>query len=1213
MMRTFLIMASFLTCTQLLWASYTSAQGMQDKISISFNTERLSDALLKLSRTLSVQMAYDATALKLADHTVHAKRFTDTEAEKVLHYLLTNTGITYMESDAGVVLMTNATVQQMGQISGRITDSNNEPLAGATVRVVELGRNVVSNADGYFSINVRTGTYTVEVTYLAYGKTSKAGIAVSNNQTTTVDFTLQASSDELNEVVVTALGIKREERSLGYAVGKVDGQELNRVVNENVLSGIAGKVPGVSISSTGATGSSISMVIRGATSLSNDNQPLFVVDGVPLASTLNNITQIGTDNRVDYGNAISSLNPDDIESISILKGPSAAALYGSRAGNGVVLITTKSGSAVDRMTVSVNSNTVFDMPYKYLDMHHKFATGVIPFTPDNNPYPGGILEIDEGSAAGVGPELDKGYTAIQWNSPRDENGNLIPTELVSHPDNVKNFVQTGITTTNGISIANSNDRMDYRISYANMSNRGIIPNADLFRNSINLNSTLKVHPDFKLSTQLDFSRNNSNNRPASNRGTNPLQAAYAVSPHIDIRDLRGYWAEGQEGIQQLSQAPGSYNNPYFMAYEVNNSFVRDRVFGNVRADWQITPELNVMARYALDLYQEERESKVPYSYTDDPRGAYGVINLRRQEQNIDFLATYAKQLNRVSLSASVGGNTRYQRNRDVSNATKNGSGLTIPGLYTLSNIAPSGLQFGSYLAEKAVNSVYGMVNLGFNDWIYLDLTARNDWSSTLPENNRSYFYPSASLSLLLNDVFRLPTQVNLLKLRGGVAQAGNDAAPYNLLNTLANAGAWGDIIRLSKSGSLLLPDLKPEIATSYEGGIDVGLWNNRLRLEATYYRMDNENQIIPTKLPGSSGFTSKNINAGLLTSKGIEIGLGGTPVRTDAWRWDVNLNWSRNRTRIMELSDGLDFYELWNEGRGGARTYVGEEIGDMYDSKLVTVEDPNSPYYGYPILDENGSWQAIRINNTKNKIGNFNPDFVMGVQSTLTYKQFSLGFSLDMRFGGDFMSQTYRYGESDLKSQRFLDQLINPNGLTGEALKNYLIENDLIVVRGNRFNIVGGPTAEYGGYPFEYGGKVYPYAVFNPGVIAQYNDNGEIIGYTENLGGADTKYIPYGDNYPWDFMQAATFDASYIKLREISLGYDLPTKFVNRLGISNANIAVYSRNIILWTKAKIGVDPEMAFQQESGAQAGSQFKQGIERYNVTPWVIPVGFKLGVNF
>ncbi|TDB61768.1 SusC/RagA family TonB-linked outer membrane protein [Arundinibacter roseus] len=1096
-------------------------------------------------------------------------------------------------------------------IKGKITSqADGASLAGVNIVVKGTQTGTSSDASGNFSINVANDKAVLVFSFIGYVSQE---ITVGNQST--INVSLVESAENLQEVVVTALGIKREERSLGYSVGKVDGKDLSRVAQENVLNGLAGKVPGVTISSTGGTGSSVSMVIRGATSLSNDNQPLFVVDGVPITNTLNNISSIGRDNKVDYGNAIADLNPDDIENISILKGPSAAALYGSRAGNGVVLITTKNGSNAKKMTVNISSNTVFDKPFKFLDFHSKYATGVLPFTPDNNPYPGGIIQIEEGSAAGVGPELDKGYKAIQWNSPRDANGNRIPTELVSHPDNVRNFVQTGITTSNGVSISNGNDVMSYRLSYANMQNKGIIPNSDLFKNSLALSSTLKLSKNLRLSTNVDVSRNNSNNRPAGNRGTNPMQWAYAVSPHIDIRELEDYWVSGQEGIQQKSQAIGNYNNPYFLAYEVNNSFVRDRVFGNMKADWQITPEFSVMGRFAMDTYTEQRETKIGNSYTGEPRGAYGVIDLARFERNTDFLATYTKDISDFSLSVSGGGNLRYQNTSDVSTQSRERTGLIIPDLFTLQNIAQNNIQYNSYKTQRAIYSVYGLANLGFKDMIYLDVTARNDWSSTLPKSNRSYFYPSASLSVLLNEMIPFSNSVSLFKLRGGVAQVGNDTNPYSLLNTLNNSEAWGSITRLSKAGNILLPDLKPEIATSYEAGVDLAMFRNRLRMSATYYQVENRNQIIPTKLPPSSGFTSKNINAGLLVSKGVELAIGGTPLDKNGWRLDVNANLSRNRTTIKELSDGLQFYTLWTDAKGGAWTYVGETIGDIYDSELVTVKDPASPYFGYPILDDNGSWQSISASNTRNKVGNFNPDFILGGQVSLSYKAFSLNMSFDWRKGGDFVSQTYRYGESDLKTQRFLDNLINPNGLTGDALRDYLVNNadDMIKVNGNKFNIVGGPSAEYGGYPFEYGGNVYPYAVFNPGVIAEYNAEGQIVGYSENLGGAGTKYIPYGDNYPWDFTRAAMFDASFVKLREISLAYNLPAAFTKKLKMQNASFSVYSRNIILWTKAKVGIDPELAFQQESGAQAGTQFKQGIERYNVIPWVMPVGIKLNLTF
>ncbi len=1089
-------------------------------------------------------------------------------------------------------------------VTGTVIDEEGTPLIGATILVEGTGNGVITDFNGNFSISEVDDESVLIISY-----TGMTSVEVPVQERSVIDVTM--SSTILEEVVVTALGIRREERSLGYSVGRVDGANLNRVAQENILNGIAGKVSGVTINSTAGAGSSVSMVIRGANSLNGDNQPLFVIDGVPIANTLNNVGQVGRDNRVDFGNAISDINPDDIESISILKGPSAAALYGSRAGNGVVLITTKSAGKNKGLRVSINSNTVFDNPAVYLDFHDNYATGVRPYTPDNNPYPGGQLLIEEGSAAGIGPKLDQGYSAIQWNSPLDDNGNPIPLPLTSHPNNVQDFVQTGIASTNNLSISNTSDLLSYRFSYTNMSSRGLIPNSDLYRNGINFSSTANVTKNLKLSTNVNVGRTHSNNRPAGNRGSNPLEWAYKVQSHIDINELKDYWVEGQEGIQQKSQAPGDYNNPWFLANEAINSFARDRVFGNLIGEWQITPKLSLMARYALDRFNEERETKIANSYTREGNGVYGLVNIERTEQNTDFLLTYTTDVGDFGLSVSGGGNILNQKGGSIRNATKQrGSGLIIPGLYTLANIAPNNLDYRSYEYEKAIYSAYGLLNLEYKDIIYLDLTARNDWSSTLPEENRSYFYPSAALSVLVSNMIDAPN-LDMLKLRAGWAQVGNDTDPYSLTPTLGNAGAWDGVTRLTKPSGLLTPDLKPEIATSFEIGADLSLLNDRLRFEGTYYTTDNENQVLGLTLPVSSGYTSKTINAGLVSSQGWEFMVGGSPIRTQDFVWDINFNIYRNRTKIEELSDGIDRFVMWTDAKGGAWTYVGEEIGDIYDAELVTVTDPNSEYFGYPLLDQEGSWQDIDDQETKNKIGNFNPDFILGAQTSISWRSFTLNMTFDWRKGGQFVSQTYRYSESDLQTQRWLDQLIVYEGDRAN-LPQWLKDNaDEYITDG--INIVGGPGPEYGGQPLEFG-VVVDDGVFNPGVIAEYDADGNITGYIENLGGPDTKYIPYAGNYPWSFTSASTFDADFIKLREISLGYILPSSFVSRLGIQNANVAVYSRNIMLWTKAGIGIDPESAFQPEGGTQGnGIQFKQGIERYNVNPLVIPVGIKLGVTF
>lgn len=1181
----------------------TVRQELSTRVSIRFGGSTAAQALLQLAKETGISIGYDIKGLKLENVRVQERSFQNAPIDEILQYILKETNIVAEQKAGGFILVQKTGKQASYPLNIKIVDANGAPIAGASIRITSLNRSFSTNEQGVAEGQIPEGTYNLVVTHMGY-KEFRATVRVDAQRKQQERLVMEQKSSDLEEVVVTALGIKRKDRSLGYSVGSIKGEDMNRVVNDNFMVAMAGKVPGVSISSAGPTGSSVSMIIRGATSL-GDNQPLFVVDGVPLMNGFGNVGQIGDGNKVDYGNAISNINTDDIESISILKGPSAAALYGSRAGNGVVLITTKSGKTAEKMTISVTSNTVLDIPYKFISLHNKFASGTMPLKPGEST---GDLTIDEMSSVMVGPALDKGYKAIQWNSPIGQDGKRIPTELKSYPDNIKNFVQTGITSTNGLSVANKSEKVDYRFSYTNMSNRGIVPNSDLFRNSLNVNSSMRLSDKVTLGLQVDGSRNYSNNRPAGNRGTNPLQAAYAVAPHINILDLKNYWVPGQEGLKQLSTAPGEKDNPYFLAYGVNNAFTRDRVFGNLRLDWNIMRDWTLMVRYAADIYWENRETKIPFSYTNEPRGAYGLVNLMNSEQNADFLSTYKKKVGDFDFSASVGGNTRYYRGTAVSNTSKNKTGLITPDLYTLSNIAPSSLDYASSLSEKAVNSIYGLLNVSYRDMVYLDVTGRNDWSSTLPANNRSYFYPSASLSVLADKVFELPKTISLFKLRGGIARVGNDTSPYNLYNTLGNAGGWGDVIRMGRSGGLRTPNLKPELATSFEFGTDIGLWNNRLKFEGTYYRIENTNQIMQTTLPPSSGYNSVNINAGLLTSKGLELALTGRPIQKEDWTWDIGVNWSRNRTRLNELSDGMKFHTFWTEGRGGARTYLGEEIGDLYDSQLVTVEDPSSPYFGYPILDKDGGWQAIRINNARNKIGNFNPSFTMGVQSSVRYKKFTMNIAADMRFGGKFMSQTYRYFESNLTTQRFLDRLINPNGLEGAALRDHLVNNDLVRVKGNFFPIVGGPGDEYGGFPVDFGKYSGNYGVFNPGVIAQYDAKGNITGYTENLGGVGTKYIAYSDDYPWDFMSASTFDASFIKLRELSFSYDMTGNWLKKLGVSGGSVGVYTRNLILWTKANIGIDPEQAFQPEAGS-----FKQGIERYNVTPWSMPIGFKLNLTF
>lgn len=1080
--------------------------------------------------------------------------------------------------------------QAQAVVSGKVISATDGlGLPGVTILEKGTTNGTVTDIDGNYSLNVNSATAVLVFSYIGFNT-----VELPINGQSTVNLTMEENIESLGEVVVTALGIEREKRSLGYSVGEVKGEDMRTVTQENALGALAGRVAGVQINQTSGTGSSTSVVIRGATSLSSDNQPLFVIDGVPVANSLGNVRTMGDRNQVDYGNPIADLSPDDIEDMTVLKGPSAAALYGSRAGNGVILITTKKGKKGEAMRVNFSTSNVFETPYRFLDMHYKFANGSRTDL------------LDERSAYWVGPKLDVGNKAVQWNSPTDASGNKIATDLNSYEDNMKNFLETGITSTNALSVSGATDKAVYRLSYSNMINKGMIPNTDLNRHSINISNTYNLNSKLAVSADVNISRNKSDNRPATgNRGANPLQAVYAWS-HVDIRELKDYWVPGQEEIQQRSVSTND-DNPYFIAYGINNGFERDRIFGNLKTEYKFSDAVKSHVKLTMDTYSENRETKIPYSYTRERKGAYHLQTLGGTETNVEFLTSYNKRWEGLTLNVSAGGNIMSQHFNDAYMGSKTNAGLIVPGLYRISNIPNTGLNYSNYTSEKSIYSVFGIASFGFKDQLYADITARNDWSSTLPADNRSYFYPSLSLSWLANYTFNLPESISMLKLRAGIAQAGNDTYPYALEQQLGT-GSWGSLITTNYPGTLLNPNLKPEINTSQELGLDMNFLDNRIRFEATYYYQKNENQILNIPTPESSGYSQRQVNAGLISSKGWEVQIGATPIqKANGLTWDLNLNITRNRTTLESLTEGMEFITLWEDNGGGASTFVGGQIGDLYSRGFATVEDENSPYYGWPILSKNGEWINQNARDARRKVGNFNPDAMLGFQTSLSYGRFVLAASIDTRIGGDFMSFTYRYAESDWKSGRQMDQLI-PGGLYSQEELIALLKSNpgkYIIPQNGRFPRVGGYEAAAGGLPVNQGPEGDDGA-FVPGVIM--GENGE---YIEHLGGPGTNIYPISDTYPWSYNEAITFDASFVKLRELALTYTLP----KLKGFQNASVSVFTRNLMLWTKADVGIDPERAFQLQASKQGDSAnlFRQGIELQNVNPWTMPLGFKFNANF
>lgn len=1131
-------------------------------------------------------------------------------------------------------------------ITGTVKDEKGNLMAGVSVTVVGQSSGVSTDSHGSFSISVSPSA---ELRFSFVGYKS---ITVSVGSRTHLEIILTPDASSLNEVVVTALGISREKKSLGYDVGEISGENMNHVPQTNALNAMAGQVSGVVVNSTGsAPTSSVSVVIRGIRSLNNDNQPLFVVDGVPLQNSMNNVgVNNGNGNDVDYGNVLSDLNPNDIANIAILKGPSAAALYGSRAGNGVVLITTKSGKKGKGLGVNFSTTNEASVPYHYFPLNLAYTVGGDPYTTPNpyNSWNGVIVDLEGTDTYRFGTPLDQGIDAIQWNSPLQADGTYKALPMVSH-NNLKNFVQTGFTNSNSISIQNSTDKDNYRFSYSNMFNTGIIPTTGLTRHNLSLNVEHKLSKGVKLFSSINYARSNADNIAAGNGASAIADAAY-LSPSVDVRKMKDYWLT--PGIQQrkalppvgtddspgaLDPADNGDDNPWFVLNQVKNSFLRNHIFGNLKATFDISPQVSAFVRYAQDLYYEDRETKISKSLNKERNGYYGLSNEYNTESNTDFLVTYHnKFLEKFDISASGGGNLLYTEGSFDQLYSASGAGIISPELFTVSNIAQSNIRYGSSRFRKSINSLYGTASLGYNNMAYLDLTGRNDWSSTLPPGNNSYFYPSASLSLLLNKMIYFGKNVNLVKLRGGWASVGKDTGPYNLYNSL-NTGSYGGLTIQSVSGSLLNPNLLPERAVSTELGLDLAFYNSRLRFSGTVYRSDNKNQILGISTASSTGANSRNINAGLVRSQGIEMQLGGTIISNKNWNWDLSVNYTKNNTYILSLVNGQTFFSFWQDGPTGSWTYVKGQpipgqldskgnqvisdgkIGQLWDNAMATVTDKSSPYYGYPLLDDGGGLQKAGGGSFQSKItaGNFNPKLLMGIQSSVTYKSITLSFSIDTRFGGIFYSKTTRYMGSDATLASQLNVGIPIPASYANNIPGYLKSNPdkfIKVVGFQQYHLVGGPSTALGGFPYNSNGNItINDGAFYPGVYSDGNG-----GYVENLGDpSTTKYDNYEDavtNGPWSFARMDMFSASYIKLRNLNLSVQMPQKWADALKLQGFSLGVYTQNIIIWTKAKAGIDPEQAFNYQPGAQGnGSQFKQGEEYYNITPWTIPLGVKLDVRF
>ncbi|MCO5235280.1 MAG: SusC/RagA family TonB-linked outer membrane protein [Chitinophagaceae bacterium] len=1076
-----------------------------------------------------------------------------------------------------LLFLFSGTFAQDRTVTGKVTDGTNQPLSGVTVVKKGTTQGTVTDENGEYTLSGIPENTTLSFSFVGMGTRDIHFTGQSR-----IDVVMLEDAIGLDRVVVTALGLRREKKALGYSVGEVTSDMMNKVPQQDILGALTGKMSGVKITNTSNDINSDTYVnIRGISSLAGNNNPLVVVDGVPTG-----------DQRV-----MKDINPDNIESVTVLKGPSAAALYGSRAGNGVILITSKSGKSLKKgIGVDVNIGSTYSKPYKYIDLQNRFTSGI-----------SGVLN-ENSYQQWNGPE--EGEMAVQWNT----DGEAKP--LVFYDNSLRDYFRTGTEQVYDVSVNGSYDRGSFRLGFTHLDATGVYPGVELQRNGVNLAAVYNITNKVKVFTNIDITNPHSDNYPLKNGGETQYMAVYQVPPHININDLKDYWLDPDVQQRNFNAA---HDNPWFAAYELKDKFDRMRVFGNVKLEYQVLPDLKIMGRYAYNSSNEKRVYRQAWSgYGGDgggqnkPQGTFNERISDQREINTDVLISYKKSLGKFEIAPSAGGNVMTQRSY---NLYAGGDPLVLPGLYTLSNVNRDGLTYYDNTYKRNIYSVYGLLDLSYDNMIFLNATARNDWSSTLPPDNWSYFYPSASLSVLLNEMLPLPSWVSLFKLRSGISQVGKDTDPY-VIATVLNQGTWGTNTMYTVPGKLPNINLKPEIAKAYEIGTDISFFHNRLGADFTYYKVQNKNQILNASTTATSGYTAATINAGNVENYGVEIGLSAVPVRTKNWNWDIRANFSRERSRLKELTPGIDQFQFWGSTHVFAITQVGDLIGDIYTRDMIRVEDKGSPYYGWPLLNSNGKLQRNNDNSAMVKVGNFLHDFMVGLQTGVSYKRISLSLSIDWRQGGTYYDQTMlrlaragkvEFFHDNANSSTFTGILSN-NSFNGdnEALAKEIKAHPEIYQNDTW---VGGRTQDLGG--FLYSNGVYEGAFF-PGVISDGAG-----GYIENFGGPGTRYVKAYDIFQpsggfWDAAMRYKwfYDGSFVKLRELAVSYALPEAWSRKVLAQNISIAAFMKNLILYAANKTNQDPESIYNQNP---LTGETQQGRNIWNASPVIMPVGLKLNVSF
>lgn len=1048
------------------------------------------------------------------------------------------------------------------------TEEDGEPVIGASVIVKGTALGTVTDVNGRFELSGFPPSATRLL--ISYISLMAKEVAIAPQ----VSVTLKSDTHLLDEVVVTALGISREKKALGYTAQEVKQDALVQGKDNNLLNSLSGKIAGVRITNTQGDVGSSRIVIRGETSIAGENQPLFVVDGIPVDNSQLNARSSGR----DFKNAIADLNPEDIKTLTVLKGPNAAALYGARAAHGAIVITTKGGDKRQKgIGITLHSSTQVSFVATLPEFQNLFGQGA-----------GGRFSYVDGKGAGVndgvdeswGPRLDIGLLIPQFDSPLDADGNRVATPWVSHPNNVRDYFRMGISTNSGISVARGDDKYQFRVGYNYEKQVSIVPDAGTNKTNISLNTDYHLAKWIVVGATANYIVYTAPSLPGSAtpsgsnvRSNSPMLQFLWFGRQVDTNSLKADYTRNWNSSY--------YDNPFWSASYNTQSQERHRLIGDLHAEFRLTDGLNVRFRTSTDWYNDRRKSKVKWGSAGagSPYGSYAEDAYTVKENNTEVLATYIKQLNKNwGIDALLGFNVR---NKQYENNYQAAPRLAVADLYTLTN-SRDPLTSSNDFYRLRQYGLYGSIQLDYRRWAFLNITGRNDWSSTLPVDNNSYFYPSVTASVLLSEAFGWRSKaVNYLKIRGGWSQVGADANPYQLATVFTSETAFNGNPLQSSSTIGMNPNLKPEKTSSIEAGFEAAFWDNRLYLDFTYYKTDSRNQILKLATTAASGYMSQVRNAGHIRNRGYEIQLGAVPIQTSkGFRWNLDLNYGANSSKVVKLDDEglITSYQLYSSGIQILAS-VGEAYGTLFGTSYV--RDAN----GNVVVDANG---LPKISTTNKTLGKFTPDWTGGISNTFSYRSLSLSFLIDASVGGSIFSNTNKTG----KYTGVLANTLSGRDAEHGGLWYY---TDAM---GNNVRLPESPS-----YSVSSDGLYY--VQVNGQSTRVYQDGIMVEGVTES--GSKNEEVVSAEKYYhriYSIAEANVYDASYVKLREVALSYRLPRLWTQKLHLQEASVTLTGRN--LWTiyKSVPNIDPESALTTGNA--------QGVEAYSL-PTTRSFGVNLSVKF